>query len=256
MFSDAFKSIVAAICQLVNNWRRVLLLLIMAAALLESAYLFVRTREATIFQLVETLAWLITVPLLFFVLQAASVNYVTATNNRALLRKSVRECWKLAVVTLPVVFLTILICYGLNRLQVRWGIEPSGVANRRATHTSLTILTTSRFVLVGIVAPLLLIQLWIATSENGLLSLLKRLRGVVAKSFTAESMLIYGAGSLVFLFVPYIVLNKSITAQKAWVEIALLVLRLVVSAVSVILGWMTTVGALTIAGKRTQAAVQ
>ncbi|HEU5132648.1 MAG TPA: hypothetical protein VFT26_11115, partial [Pyrinomonadaceae bacterium] len=111
--------------------RRVLLMLLLAwAGLLTAIYLFASTRVATISQLVLTLVVVIVAPALFFVLQAVSVTYADGPVSGGRLRKLVFDGLKLIVVSVPVVGVTLLAVYGLNKVQ-----------------TYLTIATTLRYLL-------------------------------------------------------------------------------------------------------------
>jgi hypothetical protein len=111
--------------------------------------------------------------------------------------------------------------------------------------------------LLGVAVPLLLIQFWITVSHQGLgwmvtwRSLAARLREVAVRAFAPESFLIYAAGFLVFAVIPYLTLFKTMPNKRAWVEVSLLAFRLLVSATLILLGWITTVGALSISANKT-----
>ena len=195
------------------------------AGLLTSIYLFVSTREATIPQLILTMAVVVVAPALFFLLQAASASYTNESVSRSL----VRNCLRLIVVSVPVIGITVLGVYGLNKVQ-----------------SYPTLITALRYLLIGVFAPLLAIQLWVAASGNGLRSLLKNLRKIVAKAFAPQSVLVYVCGFLIFAAVPYVLINEKISTEKAWLEFSLLMLRLSVSALLILLGWVSTVGAISI----------
>src|SRR6185369_14870343 len=79
MYLKSASAIFSAVRMLFRKWTTLPLLITVYAALLLSLYLFVSTREATVTQLTVTFAMMLAVPLLFFLLQAASVNYATAT---------------------------------------------------------------------------------------------------------------------------------------------------------------------------------
>ena len=197
--------------------RRALLLVVTAyAGLLTALYLFVSTREATISQLLVTLCSMAAAPALFFLLQATIITY--ASGNP---RKLAIVSFKLFIVSLPVVALTVFATY------------------------SVTVITL-RYLLVAVVAPLLAIQLWIATSNTGLRSLVKRLGQVLTKTFAPDSVLVYACGFLIFAVAPYLLLRKPISTERAWLEISLLTVRLAASATLMLVGWVTTVGAISI----------
>ena len=209
--------------------RRVLALVVGAyAGLLIAIYLFVTTREATISQLLLTCFSIAAAPALFFILQAVSVTYTSGPT----LTKTAVTCLKLVVVSLPVVALTGFAVHELDKVQ-----------------THLTAITTLRYLLVAVIAPLLTIQLWIATSNSGLRSFRKSLGGVLRNSFAPHSVLVYACGFLIFAVVPYLLMQKPIVTERAWLELSLLIARLAASATLILIGWVTTVGALSILGR-------
>jgi hypothetical protein len=229
MYIKSFSAMFSALRLLFKSRRAMALMLTAYAGLIAAVYLFVSTREATISQLILTLVVVVAAPALFFVLQTLSVTY---SNGSASIRKLTSDCLKLIVVSLPVIGLTLLALYGLNKVQ-----------------NHLTIATTLRYLLLAVVAPLLTIQLWIAASNNGLRSLVKSIRSVLAKTFAPQSVLVYACGFLIFAVVPYFLIAKTIPIIRPWLEVSILVLRLSASAVLILLGWVTTVGAISILGR-------
>jgi hypothetical protein len=219
----------SAVRLLFKSWRVLLLLLLAWAGLLTAVYLFASTREATISQLVLTLVVVIAAPALFFVLQALSVTYAEGQVSGGRVKKLTIDCLRLVVVSLPVFGLTLLAVYGLGKVQ-----------------TYVTVATTLRYLLIGVVVPMLTIQIWIATTKSGLRPLLKGLRDVVSKTFAPQSVFVYGCGFLIFAVVPYLLLQIGPSIERPWVELSVLVVRLAASAILILLGWVTTVGALSI----------
>ena len=229
MFIKPIKAIFSAVLMLFRNWRASVMMVAAYVGLITAVYLFVVTREATIFQLVLTLVAVITAPALFFVLQAVSVRYADGPGSRSLVRKVLVDGAKLIVVSLPVIGLAVAGVYGLNKLQ-----------------SHATTATTLRYLLIGVVAPLLAIQLWVATSDGGLRRLLKSLRSVLRKTFAPQSVFVYACGFLIFAVAPYFLLYKSVSIQRPWLDLSVMIVRLAASAVLILVGWVTTVGALSI----------
>ena len=216
MYIKSLRAMLSATRLLFTNRRALALLLTTYCALLVTLYLFVSTREATVSQLLLTLLSIAVAPALFFLIQSISVTYATGS-----LRKVVIVSFKLFMVSLPVLALTVFAGYKVN-------------------------LITLRYLLIAVIAPLLAIQLWIATSNTGLRSLVKRLGQVLSKTFAPHSVLVYACGFLIFAVAPYLLLRKSISTERAWLEISLLTVRLAVSATLMLVGWVTTVGAISI----------
>jgi len=219
MYSQSIKAIISTVRSLLSNRRSLLLMLAVYTGLLAAIYLFVSTREATIFQLLLTLITVIVAPALFFVLQAI----IVGPTSRGLIKNSFR----LIVVSVPVIALTVVAVYGLNKLE---------------THP--TIVTTVRYLLLEVIGPLVVIQLWIAVS-NGL-----RVWNVLTRTFAPQSVFVYACGFLIFAVVPYLLLHKSIPSSRPWLELSLLVVRLALSALLILLGWVLTVGSLSILNVR------
>ncbi len=227
MYSRAITAIISAVRVLLSNRRSLLLMLAVYIGLLAAIYLFVSTREATVCQLLLTFITVIVAPALFFVLQAATVSYASGPISRGLIKNS----FKLIVVSVPVIALTLVAVYSLNKLQ---------------THP--TIVTTVRYLLLTVIVPLLIVQLWISVSNGGI----KCLRNVLARAFAPQSVLVYACGFLIFAVVPYLLLQKTMPNARPWLEMSLFVVRLGLSALLILLGWVTTVGALSIlSAKRT-----
>ena len=229
MYTRSFSAMFSAVRLLFKSWRVLLLLLLLWAGLLTAVYLFASTREATISQLVLTLVVVIAAPALFFVLQALSVTYAEGEGSGSRVRKIMLDCLRLVVVSLPVLGVTLLAVYGLGKVQ-----------------THVTLVTTLRYLLIGVVAPMLTIQLWIATTKSGLRSLVKSLRQVVSKTFAPQSVFVYACGFLIFAVVPYVMLHVGPLIERPWLELSVLVMRLAASALLILLGWVTTVGAMSI----------
>lgn len=223
MYIKSFSALLSAMRLFFTNRRALVSILITYAGLLIALYLFLSTREATISQLLVTFFSIAAAPALFFVLQAVSVSY-TNTPSRVVINSL-----KLFIVSLPLIALTAVGVYGLSKLQ-----------------THLTIATTLRYLLIAVIAPLVAIQLWIATSNAGLSSLVKRLGQILSKTFAPHSVLVYACGFLIFAVAPYLLLRKSISTERAWLEISLLTVRLAASATLMLVGWVTTVGAISI----------
>lgn len=231
MYLKSFRAMFSAVQLLFKSPRVLLMLLLAWAGLLTAVYLFASTREATILQLVLTGVAVIAAPALFFVLQAVSVTYADGPANR--FKKVAIDCLKLLVVSLPVLGLTLLAVYGLNKVQ-----------------TYVTLATTLRYLLIAVVAPLLMIQLWIATTNSGLRALVKGMRGVLSKTFAPQSVFVYGCGFLMFAVIPYLLLQIGPLIERPWLELSVLVVRIAASALLILLGWVTTVGAISILNRR------
>ena len=234
-FLQSIKAIFSALRLLFKSRRALAVIVFAYAGLIGAIYLFVSTREATIFQLILTAFVALLAPALFFLLQAVSVSYANDPTPGV---KAMKDCLKLLVVSVPVLALTFTALYGLNKI-----------------HTAVTAITAVRYLLAAVVAPLLVIQLWVVTSDGGLRSALKSVRRVVVKTLAPQSMFVYAIGFLFFAVAPYVMLSKTISIERAWLEWSFLIARLLLSALLILLGWVTTVGALSIMSRSSYATV-
>ena len=234
MYLKSFTAIFSAARSLFTNRRALLLILSTYAALLVAVYLFVSTREATIAQLILTFAVIVAAPALFFLLQTLSLRYTHGPTGCRLATATLR----VIVVTLPLIAVTFVAVYALSKFQ---------------SHP--TIVTTVRYLLLAVVAPLLAIQLWVASTE-GLRALVKRLPQVLTRTFAPQSLFIYALGFAIFAVVPYLMLRQNVSITHPWLELSVLVLRLGVSALLILLGWVTTVGAFSLVNQEDHVAEQ
>ncbi|HEX5966670.1 MAG TPA: hypothetical protein VFY51_12090 [Pyrinomonadaceae bacterium] len=250
MYIKSASAVWSAVRMLFKSWTTIALMLALYAALLVALYLFISTREATVPQLVLTFILMVALPLLFFMLQAASVNY--ATGSSGLLRKALRDCLKFLAVSLPVIGLTLLAVYGVGKLQGRLAVDPNTL--QPLSPNKMASLMVLRYLLIGVIAPLVTIRLWIATSTRGLREMLRSLGHTLATAFAPQAVLVFAFGFLIFAVAPYFLLAQTIPIQRTWLEVSLFTVRVVVSALLILIGWVVTLGALSILNTSTEEA--
>ena len=270
MLTQTFQSLVTATRNVFRNWQSLLLAAAVYASLLALLYLFVSIREATLVQVTLTFAFAVAVPLLFFILQAmiASGSTRQVANENAgprdqvtagfMLRRSLTSFWKLLLVSLPLIALALLIAYLISRAQNHFGQTPEVAGNAphllastanaqraaRPIDWRVALFSTIRYLSFGLVLPLAAIHLWLATMHDGLGGAIRKIVTLLSRAFAPQSVLIYIAGFLVFAVVPYFLLFKTMQTKHAWLELSLLVARLVVVFALTLMGWMITVRAL------------
>jgi hypothetical protein len=264
MLTETIRSITNATRNVFRSWRSMLLISAVYALLLALLYLFVAIKEATIAQVTLTFAVALALPLLFFLLQAmiagADAKVVGADNPTGagfILRRSLASFWKLLLVTLPLIALAVLIAYLLAKAQNRFGttlpeaVTPSRLAeSARGAHPprpinwKIALFSTIRYLFFGLVLPLATIHLWLATAREGFAGVIRRMFVLPARAFAPRSVLIYVVGFVIFAVIPYFILFRTTQTKHAWIEIALLVTRLVVVFALTLFGWTITVRAL------------
>ena len=270
MLTETFHSLVAAARNVVKNWQSTLLTAAVYASLLALLYLFVSIREATLAQVTLTFVFAVTVPLLFFILQAmiasGSARRIAAEGTSEpdqvaagfLLRRSLANFWKLILISLPLIALGLLIAYLLARAQNHFGQSPEPVItlphpiapNATAAHAArpinwkVALFSTIRYLSFGLVLPLMAIHLWLATVHDGLGGALRKMATLLSRAFAPQSVLIYVIGFLIFAVAPYFLLLKTTQTKHVWLELFFLVARLLVVFALTLFGWTITVRAL------------
>jgi hypothetical protein len=107
-------------------------------------------------------------------------------------------------------------------------------------------------VLLGAAFPLAAIHLWIAVAGGelrglfraGAKSFFKRIGSALAAAFSSDSVLIYGLGLIIFFVLPYVILVPTFTINGNKTEFAIFVLRLLLSFLLSLVGWVITLSAL------------
>lgn len=238
------------------NFGALLIFAIIYAFLLVASYLFISLREATIGQVLVTYALVILIPLIFFILQASIIDRVVLEKLRW--RVILLDALKFIVASIPVLLVAWLVYYLLNKLALRYpppavelqAVPPAAApAKPLPLHWPSLFFTTVRFVLFGVAFPLALIHLWIAVAggallKDGVKAFLKRIASSLARAFSSDSVLIYGLGLLIFFVLPYVILVPTFTINGNKTEFAVFVLRLVLSYLLSLVGWVLTLTAL------------
>ena len=228
------------------------------AALLLASYLFISIREATIWQVLLTYALMILIPLCFFTLQSSIID--RALDRKFRWRAILIDALKFLAVTIPVLLVVWLLYYLLNKLSARYPapliVPPVDKAAPPVTpplHWPSLVFTTLRFVLFGVALPLASIHLWIAVAgrefrnlfSEGAKPFFRRIGAALARGFSSEAVLIYGLGLIVFLVLPYLALVPTFNVRGNKTEFVIFGVRLVLAFLFSLVGWVSTLNALT-----------
>jgi hypothetical protein len=283
MLTESFLSIANASRQLWKNRSAMILLASIYAALIASLYVFVTIREATAGQVALTLALAIAAPILFFLLQTASARLVSTDFGlciqdtqprlksvplkspafRELVKESIRNCWKVVIVSVPLIAVGILGFYLLARAQNYFVADPDGLSQVTQQYSvgqdadltqpvkwNVVAFTAIRYILLGALLPLAMIHIWIATVHEGPLSVVRKIKDLIARAYSPQSVLIYMVGFLVFGVIPYLLVFKAIPTSRPWLEFSLFLARLAVVFVMTLFGWVITMNALANSGRQ------
>lgn len=260
MLTETLHSIATATRTVFKNWRPMLLIAIVYAALLGVLYSFLAVREASIAQVLATFVLAIAAPILFFMLQAMIMGSIANGDDAtvsSVIRKSLANLWKLLLVTLPLIALAVLVAYLLAKAQARLGSSVADAAaeipRRLAAGARETtkpidwraaLVSTLRYLTFGLILPLAAIHFWLAATREGLGRALKQAGSLLARAFAPRSVFVYIVGFVVFAIAPYFLLFRTTPSKHAWLEITLLVARLAVIFALTLFGWVITVKAL------------
>lgn len=227
------------------------------ALLLATLFEFIRTREATVWQVMLTMFFFALIPIEFFVLQAGILQHARA--EKFGWGQLIGDAIKLAVVTIPIILLGYALFYLLNKWQAHFpaptsAIPPikSGPAKPLPLHWPTVLFATLRFLLFWLVLPLTTIHLWIevtahdlrTTLGGGAKAALKRLGNAFAQALAFDAVLIYALGLIVFVLIPYAILFVPIKVMGTKTDFAIFVARLLLVYVFTLIGWIVTVSAL------------
>jgi hypothetical protein len=243
-----------------RGWRTMAVFHLLYAALLVSLYLFVLTRESSLWQLILTAFLAVAAPILFLLLQTAASLRYTRNQQRPLrlVLESLNTFWKLLVVSIPVILLAILAVYLFNKLQARFPVTPPAAGPPHAALLPLhkaekppvpfswiaTVFASLRLLILGVALPLTAVHLWIATARDGLVSTFQKFHRILGRAFSSESIAIYAIGLIVFGLMPYFLIFTRTPLKNGWAELIIFGLRLALTFVFTLWGWIVTLGAL------------
>jgi hypothetical protein len=243
---------------------RTIVLLVLYALLLVSFYFFISTREATVWQVFVTYALLFLVPAMFFVFQAAILDF--ARKRKFAVKQILVSALKLLLVTIPVVLIAAFVWWLMNKLQARFPGPPAPVVvaptppKPQAVHWPSMLITTLRFVLFGVAFPLATIHLWIEASvcdvrasfAGGAKTIFGTIGRALARAFSSEAVFVYGLGLILFVLGPYLFLFVPVQVKGTKTDFAIFILRLVLAFVFTFVGWVVTVTTLVRANATTE----
>jgi hypothetical protein len=262
------KLFLSTIKSTLTNLRALVVFAIIFALLLATFFRFIWIREATVWQVFVTYAFMILIPAEFFIFQAAIIDRVRDQKFRW--RAILIDALKFFVATIPMLLIAWLVYYLLNKIAVRFPppvvqtlpVVP-GPPKPQTLHWPTLIFATLRFVLWGVALPLATIHLWIAVAGGEIRSLfdggakpfLKRIGSALARAFASESVLIYALGLIVFFVLPYAVLFVPFSPKGNKTDFVMFILRLLLCFIFSLIGWVVTISALTTSSTETAPAM-
>jgi hypothetical protein len=263
-----FKTLLNTSKSLLTNPLALAIFAVLYAVLLVTLYGFISIREATVWQVLVTMFFLVLIPLEFFVLQSAILQHSRAEKFQW--GKIILDAIKLAVVTIPIILLGYALVYLLNKWQLRFPaltvaslpVTP-GPPKPPPLHVPTVLFATLRFLLLGLVLPLATIHLWIEVAAHdvrtslsgGAKTVLKRIGNALARALAFDSVLIYALGLIIFVLIPYAILFVTIKVTGLKTAFALFIAQLVLAYIFTLIGWVVTLSALARTAAETPTAV-
>ena len=252
------ESIISALRELFRKWGALIILLLLYLAMLGATYMFFVTRDATIGLLFLSLLLALVVPLLFLVIQTMTARYNWGSQRAwSLLGGSLRDFWKLLVISLPIILIAVLAAYLFGKIDTNTPATTIREAARALPAPPRTVtpkprplswqsvaITTIEYLLFLLVLPLASMHLWVGTAREGLKRTFRQSPRVLARAFAPQSVVIYLFGFVVFAVIPYFLIVSKTPANNAWVDVGLLLTRLLFAVLFSLIGWVVTVGAL------------
>jgi len=265
MFKNSGSAIVNATRELFLHWRGLAIIAGLYLLLLAGLYLFITTKEATRTQVTVTVLLSIAAPVLFFTLQTAIAKFWSTKSSGKLVVNSLLNSWKLLLVSLPVIAISVLLMFVLNKLQGRFDVPNTGslvnlyplqspTPPTRTLHWGTVAITTVRYLLLGVMTPLMLIHLWISTTQDGLRKAVRTIIKQLKHTFATSSVLVYMAGLVVFGAIPYCLLIHKSSSTRPWLELGVFAMKLIFVFCLTLFGWLITVRALSIVTTKAEAA--
>jgi hypothetical protein len=269
MTKNVLASIFAAARDLVRSPRALAVLVALYLALIAAVFFFITTREATLWQLFVTGASVLLAPLLLFVVVAAGASYAVGQRDAGgLLRHTARSFLKVLVVSIPFLLLAVLSVYLLNKLERGVQLSPeerasveyarSAESAERESSSSASAATRPkppvrwkylfvsalRLFVLGLLLPLAAMHLWLVAARDGLVAAFARFHRHLIRAFSAQSVLTYGVGMIVFALIPYFLITKRTPVASNTLELAIFGARMLLAFSLMLFGWVMTMTAL------------
>jgi len=248
MIKDVFHSIGAAARRLFANWGALLISFALYAGLIAMLYLLFSNEGglslATQLEVFLHLPVAIAAIFFLFTLQAMGLSYVRiGVGAGYLLKRALKDCWKILLTSLPLILLAWLIIYLFGKADQTFFSE-SLTAESKAREWGAIVVNAARILLLYCLLPLIAIHLWIATVREGVLAAFKGFGRAVARAVGPRSLLIYALVCAVFGAIVYFLLFQEATFKGEWTQLWAVGIKTALALLMVFIGWLLTLGSM------------
>ncbi len=257
MINDVIHALAASVRGMWRSKGATAVSMLLFAIFLAETYAFAAEREASVAQVILTLAMGVVAPVLFFAFQSSA--WALGRGERVRLHdrpRAARQFWKPLVASVPVALLAWGCVALLNWLSAPPAPSPEGlgvpvdVPSPLAHDAAVGFFTremgfaTARVLVYGVVLPLLAIHLWFAALRDGLITSMKHIVTTLRSAWSPVAMIIYLIGGLLFAVGPYYLLFVHVEVKSTAADMLVLALRGLLVFLLIFFGWTATLGAL------------
>ncbi|NBU28666.1 MAG: hypothetical protein EBS42_10800 [Caulobacteraceae bacterium] len=228
----------------------VLVALLLYLLLLGALFLFLTTRESSVWQVAMGLVvWPLAAVLIFFVAQTFGLVAIRAGIDTGYkLKRACVDSSKLIVATLPLLAIALGVLYGLEALDdliVRRlaALDAGRVDWLLRSRLGLEWVRTG---LLWVVFPLLAVHWWILALREGAWQALWGVRRVFGEAFNPGSILVYLLTAGFYGVLAWLLFRLRPTIEREWLELWLFGARMALALLVVFLGWLLTLGSLAV----------
>lgn len=254
---EVVRNLINALRALLKSPRALAIFALLYALLLITLYYFIATREATVWQVMVTYAFLVLLPIEFFVLQSAIIEH--ASQTRLVWRQVGHNAVKLLIVTIPIIVMGLVFWTLLDKFQLHYPAPKTALAETlrsapkpQPLHWPSIIFATIRFLLFAFALPLATIHLWLSINGRSLRTLfsgggeaiVKRIGRWISRCLAPDSVATYGLGAILFALIPYAIIFIPMSPKGTKTDFAVFIVRLLLAFCFTLIGWIATIRAL------------
>jgi hypothetical protein len=182
---------------------------------------------------------------LFLLIQVMGLGYTQIGVGAAnLLKRSLRDCRRILLVSVPVILLAWLIVYLFGKADQTFFSE-SLTAESKVRAWGAVAVHGIRILLLYVILPLIAVHLWIEAVSQGVAAAFLESRRVVTRSLAPRSLLIFALICAVFGASAYFLLFQQATFQGPWTQLWAVGIKTALALLLVFIGWLLALGSLT-----------